>query len=224
MADDLENMSFEQFLGNKLRERGLNLKRLSELSGISLKHLQGLGSGNFSNLPSAPYLRGYFMKLGQILDFDYEFWWKKTKEERLIKDSGAEDILPKNRFAKKSLPKFLWLALIILILAVYFITQSSKIFGKPTIIVTYPDQNPISVASSEIVIKGALKNSSELSINGETVVVSADGQWEKTILLQSGLNTLELKAKKFLGGETKFVQQILYQPPFTNAEENLKTP
>ena len=49
MQDDL--ILFEQFLNERLKERGMTLKRLSELSGISQKHLEYLARGEFDHLP-----------------------------------------------------------------------------------------------------------------------------------------------------------------------------
>ena len=66
----MDYADFPSFFNERLKERGLTLKRLSELSGISVKHLEALAAGQFDNLPPAPYLRGYLLKLGQVLGFD----------------------------------------------------------------------------------------------------------------------------------------------------------
>ena len=69
-----EQFDFASFFASRLKERGLTVKKLSELSGISQKDLQNLSEGDFDHLPPAPYLRGYTQKLSKILEFDPEFW------------------------------------------------------------------------------------------------------------------------------------------------------
>ena len=205
-------MNFQDFFNSKIRERGLTLKKLSELSGITLKYLEYLSAGNFEALPSAPYFRGYLEKLGRILDFDYTEWWQNIKKEEVVKISGTEDRLPKNRFALSSPGKFIWPAIILLLVVFYFGARFSKIFGEPQVLVAYPTEAFTNIASQKIVVRGELKDGDKLVINGEVVVLRDDGTWEKNILLEPGLNTIEIKAKKFLGRETRIIRQVLYKP------------
>lgn len=211
MNDDLNNFDFAPFFNERVKECGLNLKKISELTGITLKHLNNLGSGNFKGLPPAPYLRGYLKKLGLVLGFDDEEWWIAFKKRGLVKDSSSGDDLPKNRFTRPSLRKIFLPAVLILIILLYFIFQFPRIFGKPIITVTDPSRDPMSATSREYVLRGILKNADSLYVNDETVSINQDGTWEKNILLNSGLNPVEIRAKKLLGGETKIVRQIFYQ-------------
>lgn len=203
---------FENFFNERVKERGFNLKRLSEISGIAVKHLEALSGGSFGNLPSAPYFRGYLQKLGDILEFDWEVWWLRLKNASLVEGSGAKDLPPRNRFLRQTIYKKLWLIAIVIVIVLYFAFQSTRIFGKPTITITSPAQNPATASSSEIVLTGNIENGSELYINGEFVQITSDGSWQKTVLLGPGLNSFQITAKKFFGGETKVVQQILYEP------------
>ena len=207
-----ENLNFQDFLNSKIRERGLTLKKLSELSGITLKYLEYLSAGNFEALPSAPYFRGYLKKLGRILDFDDVEWWQNIKEEGVVKTSGTEDRLPKNRFALSSPGKFIWPTIIILLAVFYFGVRFSKIFGEPQVSIAYPTEDLTNTVSREIVVRGELKDGDKLVINGEVISVKNDGAWEKNILLEPGLNTIEIRAKKFLGRETRIIRQVLYKP------------
>ncbi len=204
-------LDFEQFFNQRVKERGFNLKKLSEVSGIATKHLESLANGDFGNLPSAPYFRGYLQKLGEILDFDWEAWWPRFKNAGLVKGAGAKDQPPRNRFLSPAIYKNLWLIVGALVITFYFIFQATRIFGKPVVAITNPTQNPVTVSTPEITIAGTLRNGSELYLNGEFVQIGKDGSWQKIVLLGPGLNSLEISAKKFLGGETKIVEQIIYQ-------------
>lgn len=220
--ENIENLDFQYFFNERIRERGLNLKKLSEISGIALKHLENLSRGDFSKLPSEPYFRGYLVKLGRILEFDPQGWWVKFRESGFIKNSGANDLLAKNLHpSKKPSRRTAALLVILAIFLLYVGFRFSKIFGKPEITIASPAQNPATVGTSEINLSGTVNDASNLYINGEAVTIGASGSWSKTVLLQSGVNSLEVRAEKFLGGETKIVEQIIYEPAANATSSNL---
>ncbi|MEK7507853.1 MAG: helix-turn-helix domain-containing protein [Patescibacteria group bacterium] len=218
----METQYFGQFLEERLKEKGVGLKKLSEISGISLKHLKALSHDEFSTLPPAPYIRGYINKLGELIGFNSNEWWEKIRMTEL--DASPADSPPTNKFVKRSpMKKAVASAFVILIVCAAFVFASPRIFGKPTITISYPDQNPAVTASDNITLVGLVTNGSRVYVNGESVEITTDGLWEKTISLGSGINPVEIKAKKFLGGETTIIQQILYEPT-ANTSLNPYTP
>lgn len=208
-----ENFDFHDFLGNRVRERGISLEKLSKASGISVKNLRALMHEDLEHLPAAPYLHGYVVKLGQILDFDGEFWWQNLKKESSIKRSGAKDELPKNRFAKQAIKKIWIIGALVALLILVVIMRLPYIIGKPLLTITNPRSETSDVALSEFTVSGILKNGDSLSINSSSVSINDDGTFEKTIELQPGLNTIEISAKKTLGQETTVLRQVLYKAP-----------
>ena len=207
---------FGQFLEERIRESGMTIKNLSEISGISIRHLEALAHDEFSLLPPAPYIRGYMNKLGAILEFTPEEWWERIKISEL-KLHIIKDTPPKNKFTRRYFPKNA-ISIFLVTAAVIFIigAASPKIFGKPTVAVTYPSGNPAVALEKNITIEGLVKNSSELYINGEFVEIGDGGEWKKTLVLEAGINPIEIRAKKFLGGETMLVQRIIYETPDTS--------
>ena len=153
-----------------------------------------------------------FKKLEQALDIETGFLWKKFQEESEIRTSGASDRLPENRFAIKAENR-LWLvpALIIAAIMVYVFVSSGKVTGIPDLAITNPLEATIIVNNSLFVLEGNVDPVDKLFINGEEVYVDKDGKFRENYSLQSGLNTFEFMAKKFLGKETKVVKQIIYQ-------------
>lgn len=207
------NEDFQLFLAAKLKEKGLNLKKLSELTGIALKHLENINSGNWNDLPAAPYIRGYLVKISEILDFDPDKWWDIMRSEE-ISVSGSSDALPKNRFTPKTRSKKIWIFGVVLILILaYFGLRFSQIFGRPEIIVNYPPEDTVTTSSEEIIITGTLKNGDKLFINSESVLIEPNGTWQKSFTLgTNNPNVFEISAKKFLGRETKITRQIIFEP------------
>lgn len=211
---------FQNFLREKIREYGLSLRKLSEISGISLPHLEQLSAGRFEDLPPAPYLQGYLKKLGGVLGFDGDEWWDKLQKEGVLKTAGAEDLLPKNRFARRPIGKAAWLAAAVLVIGMYLVFRSPQIFGRPVLTITAPEEGVASVTDASFVLEGTLAGGDSLSVNGESVPLGRGGAWSATVLLEPGPNPVEIVGRKFLGGETRIVRQIIYAPA-ADAEEDL---
>jgi len=209
---DHEETPLEKLFTERLKQRNISIKKISEMTGISRNYLENIASGNFKDLPSAPYFRGYLIRLGKVLDFDGEAWWEEIKKENTLKKSGPKDTLPKNRFTQKSPMKFIWAGIILVIAIIYLILQFAIISGKPSLTLMFPSENPYTASSSELILRGTVANANSLSVNKEAVPITSGGTWQKSILLQEGLNPLEISAKKFLGGESDVVEQILYEP------------
>ncbi len=208
----MEHSEFANFLNERIHERGLTMKRLSELTGVSSKHLEGIFSGDPKRLPSPPYLRGYLLKLGEVLDFNANEAWEQMKKLSEAKSSGKADELPKNRFSKKPAGRYFLIGGIAVVLVLYASFRFYEISGKPDVTVSYPSENMVTVDSSSFSISGKISNADELRINGERVDIRQDGSWQKDVSLQPGINTMEITAKKFLGREAKLIRQIVYQP------------
>ncbi len=211
-----DNASFEQFFAEKIKERGISLKKLTDATGIAPAHIETLLRGDFENMPSAPYFRGYLVRLGNELGFDGEEWWLRFRRDGIVKNSGARDTLPQNRFLKQAPPKWLWAAGAAILIIIYLGLQAPHIFGKPSLVVTFPNANPYVTTSSTITLAGTLHNADSLSLVGsngenEQIVVNPDGTWSKTVLLGVGPNPIELAAKKFLGGQTTVTEEVFYQ-------------
>lgn len=209
----MENESFNIFLGEKLRDKNISIEKLSELSGVSIKYLENMLKGDPEHLPSAPYLRGYFMKIGEVLNFDGEEAWKLWNDRSEVNRSGSLDRLPINRFARKSMTKYIWLSILPVLVLIYLAVQLPRIFGTPLLYIEYPKTNPTSSFTDRVVVSGTLQNGKELYVNGERVPLEDSGAWQKGVLLQAGQNNIEITAKKFLGRSVVVEKQIFYEAP-----------
>ena len=206
-------ITFEQFFADRIKDKGISLKKLADATGIAPAHIESLLRGDFDSMPSAPYFRGYLLRLGEELNFDGEEWWRLLKKEGLIKNSGSMDTLPHNRFLRQSPPKYLWAVGVVVLLLIYFAFQAPHIFGKPTLTVSFPDASPYTTTSSTLILSGSVRNADALYLNDtQEIPVASDGSWQETALLGAGPNPFKITAKKFLGGETSITEEILYEP------------
>ncbi|HTY39999.1 MAG TPA: helix-turn-helix domain-containing protein [Candidatus Paceibacterota bacterium] len=209
----MDELDFPSFFNEKIKGRGLSLRKLAELSGITERHLEALSRGDYANMPAAPYLRGYLTTLGRILDFDAGFWWDHFKTNNLMPSSGRTDQLPKNRFAPRRAGPAIAIGCAALAVLLYFLFRFPQIFGQPLLRIEAPAAATSRVAESSITVRGRIESGDEVAVNGESVPVASDGTWQKEFFLQPGLNTIEVVGKKFLGRETRMVRQVIYEPP-----------
>ncbi|MEK7212115.1 MAG: helix-turn-helix domain-containing protein [Patescibacteria group bacterium] len=200
---------FSTLFNDKIRECGLTLRRVSELSGIAMDHLENLSRGEYGNLPPAPYLRGYLSRLAHILEFDTEEWWSVLEESAGLKKSGERDRLPENRFALRPTRRYGWIIAVIVIVAIYVGWRLPQILGRPELQIYYPAEPAITVEEETITISGRAVGSDAVYINSEQVRLNPDGSWEKRVALTPAVNMIEISAKKFLGGETKVIKQVI---------------
>ena len=209
----MDTIDFAPFFNEKLKAKGLTLKKLSDMSGIPLKHLQSLSTGSYADLPPAPYLRGYLLALGPILNFDGAAAWEHFRAASAPIESGRRDALPVNRFASRisKTPFVLVIAAVLLLGYVGF--RFASIFGQPVIHVDDPTAPLVHTTVDSLLLRGRLENGDALFLNGETVALQEGGAWQRTVSLEPGLNIFQLSAKKFLGGETQVLRQVVYEPP-----------
>jgi len=217
---EYEHIGFGEFLAARLKEKGFTLKKLAEVTGITPVHLESMLREDFETLPSAPYLRGYLFRLGKTLEFSGDEWWTKIKNRDLVKNSGEADALPENRFIRKSPAKYVWAGIGALIVIIYLGFQFPRIFGKPLLALTFPNQNPYAATANTLMFTGTVRNADSLTLNGDAIIVNPDGTWQKGVLLDNGLNTFQITAKKFLGGETDITAQVVYQAPVSSSSSS----
>lgn len=210
--NDNQTKNLTEIFHEALSLRGLNIEKLAELTDVPKMYLEALRDADFKKLPASPYVRGYLMKIAEALRIDGEMLWQTYKNEN-IKTSGAKDKLPHNRFLVKPLKKrMLVFGFVAILVIIYLVWQIDNLLGVPKIEITNPAFPTIIVNDPNLKLSGETDNQNKLTINNEEVFIRKDGQFEKEISLQPGINTIEFKIKRLLGKEVKVVRQVIYQP------------
>ena len=196
-----------------LRAKNLNVEKLSELTGISERFINLLIEEKFNLLPSAPYVRGYLMKISETLNLDGEKIWQEfLKDNEAVRRSGQRDELPRNRFAIKGLNKKTLLIIIVgaVIIIIYLLLRIPELLSGSQLTLLNINENTV-VHEPNFSILGKMNPEDELTINGEVIYPQKDGSFEKTITLEPNVNTVTFKVKRFLGKEYVITKQIIYQ-------------
>src|SRR3990167_7489717 len=218
-----ETEDIVEVLKKLMKSKGVGSGRLSSLTDVPSRFIDALLEGNFDQLPSQPYIRGYLFKISTALGAENDYLWQIFRSSVEALSSGEHDRLPSNRFALQKMSKstMIWILsgiVVFLLISLNF----NRILGRPSIEVVVPDTTEESV----VTVTGTINPDDRLTLNGEIIYTNDIGSFEKQVQLDPGLNTLEFKAKRYLGRETKLVKQVFYQPPTietvddTNQEEN----
>ena len=218
---DENEKSFNEILKEQADIKGFSAKKLSEDTGIPQRYIDNLLEGNFSDMPAAPYVRGYLAKIAALLEMSGEELWTSYKEEEDVKSSGSKDKLPTNRFAIKTAnKKVLVLAAILIAVGVYLILNINNLLGQPRLEITHPQAETVIVNEPTVSLRGYIDPEDKLLINNQEILVGKDGFFEKEYTLENGLNTIEFSVARFLGKESRIIKQIIYHPQEEEKQQN----
>ncbi|MFH1193247.1 MAG: helix-turn-helix domain-containing protein [Candidatus Jorgensenbacteria bacterium] len=202
-------------IADGLRMKGISIERLSQLTGISDRFLELLVGEQHHKLPAAPYVRGYLIKIAEVLGLDGgELWREYLAESTTFRRAGAGDTLPSNRF---TVTRFNWKIILWALLGV--LVLGYILLRIPALVDTYEFSVNIAdnlvVRESTFTINGTVNENDQLTLNGEVLYPDSNGAFEKSVILKDGWNTFEFKVKRFMGSEKKFTKQIFYQTTST---------
>jgi len=209
-----ETRPLRDILLDALRVKNISAEKLSMLSGVSERFMNALLEDEAKQLPSAPYVRGYLIKIAEVLGLDgQELWNAYVKPNVDIRRAGAEDSLPNNRFlAPKFRAKLLIIGGLIVIAVVYGAIKIPGLFGVSSLTDLNIEPDMV-VRESSFTVRGSIDPSDQLAINGEILYPKTDGSFEHAISLTPGFNTIEFKVKRFLGKEETITRQLFYEAP-----------
>ncbi len=194
-----------------LHLKGISIERLAQITGISERFLGSLVEEKYQELPPAPYVRSYLIKIAQALGLDgNELWQEYLAESELIRRAGEHDTLPQNRF---TVTRFNW-KLVAAVLAgvivlIYVLLHIPSLVDAYKFSVNIPDSAVVSQA--DFTIQGTVNENDQLTLDGEILYSDSNGKFEKLVTLKEGWNTFEFKVKRLLGAEKTFTKQIFYQ-------------
>jgi len=208
------SQSLSELLKSGRENKNLSIDELSQLSGISAQHLKHLEVGNYGAMPAAIYTEHFLEKCAGHLSIPKDTlisaYRRETNTDDAIKNLLAQQ---KPAIFKNNLsitPKFIVVATIfILVIATggYLWYQLSHLLGAPYLIVESP-KGDIIVNEESIMIGGYTQADSHIFLNGREIV-NNNGHFEERLVLQSGMNTAEVKSINRFEKEAVIVRRII---------------
>jgi len=218
-------------LGESLRSSrenlGLSLAQASQATSISAKYLAAMENGEFSKLPGEVYAKNFLKVYAKYLGLNDKDSLATYQSERRIygktREFPEEDFKkPVRRISRFHLvvtPKIIRgiiIGLLALACLVYLGLKVKAIMTPPFLTIISPGNN-LATEQNFIEVVGQVEPQAVLEINGQQVLADQQGNFSETIDLQSGINTIEVKAESRHGKQTKkYLQVVVNEKPDGN--------
>jgi len=209
-------------LGQRLKsvreEAKLDLEQAEKGTGIPKKYLQALEEGDYSVLPATVYTKNYLRVYAEFLQVSPQFVLDLyDQEKRIIEPIQNKKI--EERTKTKPLPKTiisprrirnLVIFLIIAACFVYLGFEIKKIVSPPFLEISNPSDNLV-INENTIEVIGKTEPESTVTINGQEVFLNPTGNFQETIELANGLNTIEISSQKKHSNKNIVYRHILVE-------------
>jgi cytoskeletal protein RodZ len=186
---------------------------------VNTKYVVAIETGAYQDLPGSVYARNFVKKYAQLLNVREETALELFNREyavalKLVPPAVKSPIQP-NHLTKLLSPRSIR-RLVVLLLAVavlvYLGIEIRNVTAAPTLAVTSPlDQLTTTERSVQLI--GQTEPQVAVTVNGRTILVDRQGKFRDVFDLQSGLNTIVIRAVKKRGGSTTVVRKILVTTP-----------
>ena len=210
--------SFGDFLREKREEKGLSLEKLEEMTKIKKTILDNLENERFEKLPPKIYIRGIISKYCECVDldtkevvgtFDKYFYENRSDKFNVGKVTTIENASEKMKVKHFDVKKFLVFVIGVLVLA-FVVWQASLMLLPPQIEMINPKEET-SYTNAPVNVKGRVIRTKFLTINGQPILFDNYGYFEYMMILDPGVNEIQISAKNQLNKITNIVREIVYQ-------------
>lgn len=215
--EQYDDKSLSETLVEAMKMKGLTVEKLSLSTGVSDRILELLLAERFDDLPPAPYVRGYLLKIAEALGQDGAALWDAYgKYHREIRRAGFHDTLPENRFALPRVSRRFVVGVVLALLIAGFVV-SRFIWGAQTFVFEVNVPEGATTATSTYALAGRVRAGDQLTVNGVPLTLNSDGSFEYPWDLTPGFTTLTFTVRRPPEGEREFVRQIFYEVPTTTS-------
>ncbi len=206
----LETDDVFQELQSVRKSRCVSLENIHRKTKIPLKYLRALEEGNIKMLPDVLYVKNIIKKYLGFFGIDakpyiikLEIKSKEKKYAERIITRGPLVVVP--RVIKTAL------AIVLVLGFVGFLGYKiNKIFLPPEITIYSPAEGFVSNAKI-VSVHGYTQAGTDVSINGERVILDKNGGFSKEINLQKGLNTIKISGVRRYSKENVIWRKVVLE-------------
>jgi cytoskeletal protein RodZ len=207
--------TLSEYLASVRANLVFSLEEVGKKTGIKLKFLQSLESGDFGSLPAEVYVIGFLRQLAELYAVDaFELILQYKKEKNIQKQVLIQRQAFASAWYKKYFGKLvitpgllsvvLGLAFVVLTLG-YIIWQLWSINRIPVLTVTQPQNNSV-IAGSAVSVLGHTDPEADVSVNGQSIFVDDKGGFQTQAALSPGPEEITVTAANRFG---KSATQVL---------------
>ncbi|MBD3311019.1 MAG: hypothetical protein GF349_00800 [Candidatus Magasanikbacteria bacterium] len=199
-------------LKNLRQTKRVSLEELVQKTKLDKKYLKAIEDCRFEALPDAHVYQKNFIKCYlKALGVKPEPFLKQFSEEETTdkKIEHPKKILKQNPLSNlPNILKYIGFASVVVILVVYLGAQVKNIVQPPQIQIFSPEEGYITEGNS-ILIHGKTESEVSVSVNGQEISMSDNGEFKEFVDLTPGVNTLTIKAQKKHGKTTNITRHII---------------
>ena len=207
-------------VGNQLQRareaKKMSIEVIAKRLLIQPSYLQALETGDRRRLPNGVYARNFLREYARFLGLDYRLLVKQFLEEESPKSEAKGGLFERQIVAKRQLiavpvvVRNVLIGVVASICLIYLGFLVNKIFDPPHLTIETPVENS-TVTDRAVSVKGVTEPETDVTINGQSVQVAQDGSFQKELYLETGLNTITIRAKKKYGRPATALRYILFE-------------
>ena len=190
---------------------------LSARTGIPAKHLKKIEKGEWCDLPSGVYVKGFLKKYAQTVGLDeaevaarYESEWNQICALPASL-AGNQNLNRFDLLKNISLRKIFTAAAAVFVIG-YVSWQFRVILERPDLNLENPPTEDVVSAEAVLELAGRVSSGAVLTVNNDPVYPEESGDFKKSVELLPGLNVLEIKAVSRFGKESKIIRRVTFNP------------
>jgi cytoskeletal protein RodZ len=195
-----------EVLKNKRELLEKSLDKVSLDTKIQKRFLEYIENNQFDYFDSEVFLTGFIKIYAQYLDLDVDkilaLYRRSNPNQTFSKTEKKEKKIYDNITKKTKLdflnPKTLltaFLALFLVTMVGYIGFQIYKFQSPPQLTITQPTDES-EFTSEKITVKGETEKDATVEVNGTTVELNEEGEFEREITLNEGSNVITVRARK----------------------------
>lgn len=211
-------------IGDHLRQarvaRGESLESVERATGVTRKYIEAIETDEFKKLPDLVYAKNFVRALAKHYGLDPATLTGDLMKEMSV--AGGRSVFGADRpvtfvngrrlVVTPSLMKQLLVALLLLGIVGYFGFAVFKILQPPKIVIYSPQDNQV-FSSEDVVLQGLTEPEVNLTVNGENVLIAADGSFKDTLRLPPGVSDLLIAGKKKHSKENELYLKVVVNLP-----------
>lgn len=205
MSFVIRTFDYSETLGVKLkalrRSANYTLTEMAERTKIQKSFLRALEEGRYSDLPDPIYTRNFLRIYVRALGANETYFLEQFETECGTCDFMKNARLPRRRaqalqfLVASRFVKVFAVAAIALVISGYISYQVRAIVLPPELVVASPSDG-IMTDDAMIPVTGTAEPGTQVTINGQEVLLSQDGTFEVNVALERGVNVIVVESSK----------------------------
>lgn len=210
-----KEQSFGELFSKIRQDAGFSLIELSNKTKITQRHLEYLEAEQFDKLPPQVYVRGFIVKCAHVLGTEeknknlLEHLYMRHRNLSIRLEDGVKTANKGFHLTPKHMT-FLAGSIFVASLFSYFLIRFIPSLFVPQITIDNLKEENLVVNFGDITTSGSAKYAASLTLNGEELYIGKNGQFERSVFLDEGVNILKFEAHNIFGRRNEVVKRVVY--------------